>query len=155
MTFLEKLDFLMKRNGDNLSALSKKSGIPYTTLDGLYKKGYKNTKLSTLQRLCEYFHVTLDYLVKDGIIDPLYGLDSQISVQSKPCSERLANACDSLNEEGIEKVIDYAAVLVASGRYVKEVVSQDDNGYMFEGAKKALERAKAEQSPTIKYAGEK
>lgn len=74
MTFLEKLDFLMKRNGDNVSTLSKKSGIPYTTIDGFYKKGYGNTKLSTLQKLSDYFKVTLDYLVKDDITDPNHGI---------------------------------------------------------------------------------
>lgn len=63
MTFLERLDLLKSRTGDNNSTLAKRSGIPYTTIDGLYKKGYSNTKLSTLEALCTYFNVTLDFLV--------------------------------------------------------------------------------------------
>ena len=64
MNFLERLDKLKAARGDNNATLSKKSGIPYSTIDGLYKKGYENMKLSTLEALCEYFGVTLDYLAK-------------------------------------------------------------------------------------------
>lgn len=66
MNFLEKLDLLMQREHINKHALSRLSGIPYTTIDGFYKKGYQNAKLSTLNRLCAYFSVSLDYLVKDA-----------------------------------------------------------------------------------------
>ena len=64
MDFLERLNLLKERTGDNNSTLAKRSGIPYTTIDGLYKKGFANVKLSTLEALCAYFGVTLDYLVK-------------------------------------------------------------------------------------------
>ena len=67
MNFLEKLDALKATTGDSNASLSKKSGIPYTTIDGLYKKGYANMKLSTLIALSEYFHVSMDYLAKDYI----------------------------------------------------------------------------------------
>lgn len=63
--FLKKLDYLMSQKGINRSVLARESGIPYTTIDGLYKKGYDNIKLSTLNKLCDYFGVTLDYLVSD------------------------------------------------------------------------------------------
>lgn len=38
MNFTEKLDSLMREKGINKSTLSKESGIPYTTIDGFYKK---------------------------------------------------------------------------------------------------------------------
>ena len=38
MTFLEKLDALKARTGDNNASLARNSGVPYTTIDGLYKK---------------------------------------------------------------------------------------------------------------------
>lgn len=67
MTLLEKLDMLKKTTGDTNASLARNSGIPYTTIDGLYKKGYSNMKLSTIQALCDYFGVSLDYLAKDEI----------------------------------------------------------------------------------------
>ena len=52
MSFTEKLEKLMKENGiSNKAELSKVSGIPYTTIDGFYKKGSDNIKLSTLKKL--------------------------------------------------------------------------------------------------------
>jgi len=51
----------MKDKRINRSQLSKESGIPYTTIDGFYKKGTDNVKLSTLKKLSNYFHVPLDY----------------------------------------------------------------------------------------------
>ena len=63
MTFLEKLDALMEEKGTNKSVLSKESGIPYTTIDGFYKKGYDNAKLPTIKRIASCFGVTIDYLI--------------------------------------------------------------------------------------------
>lgn len=67
MNFLEKLDLLMKEKGISKSVLSKESGIPYTTIDGFYKKGYGNAKLSTIKKLSRYFNITLDEMIGDSI----------------------------------------------------------------------------------------
>ncbi len=53
----------MAERGINKSTLSRESGIPYTTIDGFYKKGCDNIKLSTLQKLAEYFDVSVDFLL--------------------------------------------------------------------------------------------
>lgn len=73
MNFIEKLDMLLKNNDLNKSSLSKESGIPYTTIDGWYKKGYESMQLSTLKKLSKYFDTTLDFWAKDSILDPNYG----------------------------------------------------------------------------------
>jgi len=70
MTFLNKLETLMrKKNIENINQLSKETGIPYTTIDGFYKKGTENIKLSTLKKLAEYFNCSLDFLVDDKITE--------------------------------------------------------------------------------------
>lgn len=61
--FLKVLEKLMSDNGLNKSKLSKQSGIAYTTIDGFYKKGCDNIKLSTLRQLASFFNVSLDYLI--------------------------------------------------------------------------------------------
>lgn len=63
MDFLDRLRILMDRAGDNNSTLAKKSGIPYTTIDGLFKRGWEKAQLSTIQKICEYYKVSLDYMV--------------------------------------------------------------------------------------------
>ena len=66
MNLLEKLDALKKARGDTNASLARNAGIPVTTIYGLYQKGYENMKLSTLEALCDYYNVTLDYLAKDA-----------------------------------------------------------------------------------------
>ena len=80
MNFLEKLDYLMDKEKINKNILSKNSGIPYTTLDGFYKKGYQNTKLSTVQKIANYFNVSLDYLIFDEITDLDYGKTEKFKI---------------------------------------------------------------------------
>ena len=65
MTFLDKLDWLLEEHGLNKNTFAKKAGIPYTTIDGFYKKGYENAKVSTLKKIAQYFNVTLDFLIFD------------------------------------------------------------------------------------------
>lgn len=67
MSFTQRLEFLMKRNGiSNKSELAKVAGIPYTTIDGFYKKGTDNIKLSTLKKLARCLHCSLDYLTEES-----------------------------------------------------------------------------------------
>lgn len=51
----------MEKNHLNKSTLSKACNIPYTTIDGWYKKGYEGLKLTTLRKLAEFFGTSLDY----------------------------------------------------------------------------------------------
>jgi len=74
MNFLDKLEFLMKEKSiKNLNVLSDLSGIPYTTLKEIYTKGTDDIKLVTLEKIKNYFDVTLDYLLDDEITNPEYG----------------------------------------------------------------------------------
>lgn len=67
MTFLDKLDALMKRNNLNKKRLSEQSGIPYSTIDSFYKQSYNNIKLSTFKKICDFFDVTMDSMVRDEL----------------------------------------------------------------------------------------
>lgn len=71
MDFLEKLNFLMDKNNLNKSTLSKSCDIPYTTIDGWYKRGYEGLKLPTLKKLSNYFGTSLDYWADDNLIEPI------------------------------------------------------------------------------------
>lgn len=65
--FIDMLDMLMNEKGINKSVLAKESGIPYTTIDGWYKKGNEDIRLSTLKKLCAYFNVSLDYIMESEV----------------------------------------------------------------------------------------
>lgn len=67
MSFIERLEYLMDKKGVKSKAeLSKLSGIPYTTIDGFYKKGSDNIKLSTLKKLAGFLGCSLDFLADES-----------------------------------------------------------------------------------------
>lgn len=66
MNIAERLEQMMQNKGMNRRQLSIAAGIPYTTLDGISKRGCDNVKLSTLIKLADYFEISLDYLVGRG-----------------------------------------------------------------------------------------
>lgn len=67
MKFIEKLERLMdERDIKNNMELSRLSGIPYTTIDGLFKKD-GDPKLKTLMALQRFFGCSLSYLADDDI----------------------------------------------------------------------------------------
>lgn len=64
--FLQKLDQIKYERGlKSNSELARACGVPYTTIDGFYKKGYENAKISTLKKIAEAFNVSLDWLILD------------------------------------------------------------------------------------------
>ena len=65
MNFLDKLDKIMKEKGINKRQLAQMSGVPYTTIDSFYKKGYENMKLSTLKKISSFSGYSMDYLGTD------------------------------------------------------------------------------------------
>lgn len=83
MNMLKKLDVLMQEKGLNKHTLAEQSGIPYSTIVGIYSKDYKKIKLSTLRRLSDFFGVTMEYLGNDE-------LDAQQRYQTGEINERVA-----------------------------------------------------------------
>lgn len=65
MNLLEKISYLIEENGINKRKLSLQANIPYSTIDGLYKKGYENMRITTFRKLCDYFGVTMDSMAND------------------------------------------------------------------------------------------
>lgn len=63
MDMLDRIIKLMKEHKESKAALARNAGIPYTTIDGLFKRGCDNVYISTARKICDYYGVTLDYLV--------------------------------------------------------------------------------------------
>ena len=81
MNFLDKLDMMMGKYGLNKHSLASMSGIPYTTIDTWYKKGYENARLSTIRKLSDYFNTSLDFWMVDEISDVNHGKEVSLSPQ--------------------------------------------------------------------------
>ena len=65
MTFLEKLDLMMNARGLNKRQLSILSGVPYTTIDGYYKRGYENAKIANVRKIAKALGVSLNFLLEE------------------------------------------------------------------------------------------
>ena len=117
---LQKIDFLMQRDGiKSKLQLSKAANIPYSTLTSLYNKDFKKAKLPTIEAICRVFGVTLDYLCRDEITDPNYGLSPLSSSDLSEDETQLVEDYRLMNDEGKEKVCDYVADLKDNPKYKK------------------------------------
>ena len=121
MNFLDKLDYLMMKNGLNKRTLSQVSGIPYTTIASFYKKGYDNTKMSTAIKLASCLNVSLDYLIKDEINDEEYGMKKASANVANALEKRLVDNFNKLNKDGQSMLCELSQVLVDSKRYCQPV----------------------------------
>jgi len=61
--FLNTLTRLLDEKDISKAELSRRAGIPYTTIDGWYKKSADGVRLATLQKLASFFDVSIDYLI--------------------------------------------------------------------------------------------
>ena len=119
MNFLEKLDFLMGKMKINKRKLSQISGVPYTTIDGFYKKGYENTKISTIRKIASALDVSLDYLVDESISDEHYRPQikkspSDISEEAKKLAQDYDQHLDTWGQKAVRGLTDTEMARVAS-----------------------------------------
>jgi len=63
LSLIERLDLLLKAEGVTKKQFSDGSGIPYPTIMGFYQKGMESIKLSTLQKVCDYFNVPVYFFM--------------------------------------------------------------------------------------------
>lgn len=122
LNILSKIEESMARKGiKNRRQLSEYSGIPYSTITGFYAKGYDKMKMSTLKTLADCLNVSVDYLVRDEITDPHYGLSSPAAPVSDLTTDETQLIADyrAFNPEGQEKVREYIADLKGNSKYKK------------------------------------
>lgn len=107
MDFLEKLNLLMRRDNYNKNSLSKASGIPYTTIDNWYKRGYDNLQLPTVKKLCSFFDTSLDFWLKDEINDPNYGkaCGFEVSFSEMECIKKY-RSLDPYGQETVNYILN-------------------------------------------------
>lgn len=106
-------------SGYNQTELCKKTGITKGAMSS-YLSGRYFPKQRALESLANELNVTIEYLM---------GIDSESDVghfsELKPLQRQLLSLLEQLNDDGQRRVLDYAADLVAGGRY--SVDSEETN----------------------------
>lgn len=125
MTFLEKIDFMMNKLGINKNILSQMSGVPYTTIDAFYKKGYGNTKMSTIRKIASALDVSLDYLIVDSITDENYGKTNGFAVDLVEMTHVKKYRClDDYGKEAVDNVLDVEYKRVTAAKAAETAVTR-------------------------------
>lgn len=113
MTFIDRLDMLLKEHDLNKNQLAAQTGIPVSTIYGWYKKGYEGITLPTITKLAEYFNCTIEYLVngethKNSANTLPKGISTISDIQTKriPLIGNVAAGQPILAEEDYETYID-------------------------------------------------
>lgn len=106
---VQKLNMLMEEKGYSCLELSKKTGIPNTTLTTLLKGRTDKFDIVKLKKICEILGCSLDYLMDDNIDE--YG-----------------HSC--VNESPSHYYVNEEVA-----QYAQEIASNDDLKMLFDAAK--------------------
>lgn len=130
MTLIEKIEYLMKENSLNRRQLSISSGIPYSTLDNLWKRDTASMRLPTFKRLCDFFGVTMASMAYDEL-DIMYLGENTAepdSVVLSPGENTLIDRYRQMNDEGKIELQKRADELLALGYKKESAVSRSNAG---------------------------
>lgn len=138
MDFLDRLRAMMEKHGDNNSSLAKKSGIPYTTIDGLFKRGWEKAQVSTIQKICGYYNVSLDYMV--------YGAE-KLSDEALIVAAKYETISD-YGKSMIEAILQNEKKYEVKVRLPVIATAHDSDVYAQYNAKQELKELQQEESPS-------
>lgn len=119
----ERLVEAREWNGYNRKDFAELLGIPYRTITN-YENGSREPGSEYLLKVANNCGCTIDWLL--GLSDdprndsPYSGL---VARETDLVLLSLKNQYEQLNEEGREKLLEYAKDLVMSGRYQKNILS--------------------------------
>lgn len=118
MTIGEKIKLHRKDLGLTQTELGEKLGVKMNAVSKWECGRVDDIPTSKIKALARLFGVAPSYLIdddRDAVIMAAPALPPRL--------QALADALEELNEEGQEKLVDYALDLVASGRYIKSYQS--------------------------------
>ncbi|MBD5154322.1 MAG: helix-turn-helix transcriptional regulator [Oscillibacter sp.] len=104
--------------GFSQKELAKVIGVAPSTFNG-YESGNHDPKSDLLLKIAEACNVTVDFLLGREETTPADQKNAPSADKSVPGEKQLINLYRELNEEGQEKLVDYADDLVVSGKYIK------------------------------------
>ncbi len=119
MTIEEQLKQAILTKYKSVRAFTTAFNIPYSTLDSVFKRGISNAGVSTMIKIFNALCLDIES-VEDGILRPKEpSVEKETPLNLSEADQNLMELFHELNDEGQEKLIDYADDLVTSGKYIK------------------------------------
>ena len=115
----ERLVEAREAKGHNRKEFAELLGIPYRTITN-YENGSREPGSDYLVRVADICGCTVDWLL--GLTSDARETSSYSDLSlnaSDPLFAQILNCYKSLNDEGRERLAEYAEVLVHSGMYIK------------------------------------
>lgn len=112
MTIEEQLKQKILERYKSIRSFTQAIDIPYTTLDSIFKRGLSNAGVGTVIKIFTSLDLDVESIVSCS-------LEEKMTECCITVDKRLSDAISQLNEEGCERVVEYAEDLVAGGRYKK------------------------------------
>lgn len=123
-------DVLLELRKNNRLTQDELSNVLHITKQALshYERGTRYPKKEIMEAIADYFNVDMNYLsgrsmTTTALATPAANTPSPSTAATpalSPDREELLANYDNLNEEGQQKVREYAADLIDSGKYEKE-----------------------------------
>lgn len=117
---------LRKARGLTLEAVGQAVGVGRSTVRKWENGIIANMRRDKIKKLATVLGTTPSYIMgwtddpdDDGLSSAALPSQSPAPIVLSPQLQALSDALDQLNEEGQEKLLDYAADLVAGGRYIR------------------------------------
>ena len=126
----ERIEELCRAKGITGYRLCKDIGVSPNLMTELRTGRRNGMSAKTAQGIADYFGTTTDYLLNGNVTDlrALAAADDDIAEaadlldgERDADGAELLRLMDELNDEGKEKLLDYARDLVAGGRYIKSL----------------------------------
>ena len=122
MQFGLVLKTLRTRNKMTQKQLADILGVSESRI-GMYERCQREPDFEMLEAIADYFNVDMDFLTGRTDVERQFTFSPASAAPALSSDEeQLVTDYRSLNAEGREKVSEYAADLVASGRYQKEPI---------------------------------
>lgn len=117
----ERIYNLRKARGLTLEQVGQAVGVGRSTVRKWENGIIANMRRDKIKRLASALGTTPSYIMgwTDDPLDDGLGYLSPTMPAWSPALKSLAESLEKLNEEGQEKLLDYATDLVVSGRYIK------------------------------------
>ncbi len=113
MNFSTNLRYLRKKFNMSQEALAEKLGYKSFTTIQKWESGISEPSISTVKVIADIFNVTMNQLINEDVSSPA------APAALAEDEQELIFLYRELNEEGQEKLLEYADDLVASGKYIK------------------------------------
>lgn len=113
----DKLSELLELRNMKAGTLARLAGVPKSTIYGIIKRNNKNVDFSIMEKICDILEVPIDYFYDRSY--PSASKNTPVSEEDDERMAKLIELFDLLNEEGQDKLIDYADDLVYSRKYIK------------------------------------